>query len=107
MSRKHENHSETDSPSEKLLHDLKEVVHDGEELLRSGAHGLSDAGTDVRERLSAALESAKDMGHKIQQRTIKGAKATDRAIRDNPYQSIGIAFGVGLLLGVLVSRRRS
>ncbi len=107
MNRKHENHIEESSPGEKLLNDLKEVVHDGEELLRSGAQGLSETSADVRERLSAALDSAKDMGRKLQDRTVKGAKATDRAIRENPYQSLGIAFGVGLLLGVLISRRRS
>ena len=33
------------------------------------------------------------------------AKATDQAIRENPYKSIGIAFGVGALIGYLLSRR--
>jgi ElaB/YqjD/DUF883 family membrane-anchored ribosome-binding protein len=32
-------------------------------------------------------------------------KATDRYIREYPYQSLGLAFGVGMLLGVLVNRR--
>jgi len=32
-------------------------------------------------------------------------KATDRVVREHPYQSIGVAFGVGLLIGVLINRR--
>ena len=33
------------------------------------------------------------------------AKKADTIIRDHPYESIGVAFGVGLLLGVLVTRK--
>ena len=105
MNRKVENHTEADTPTEKLMHDLKEVVHDGEALLRSGAQGLSETTSDMRDRLAAALESAKDMGRRLQDRTVQGAKATDRMIRDNPYQTIGIAFGLGLLIGFLANRR--
>jgi ElaB/YqjD/DUF883 family membrane-anchored ribosome-binding protein len=36
---------------------------------------------------------------------VQAAKATDRVIREHPYESIGAAFGVGLLLGLLVTRR--
>jgi len=105
MNRKHENQAEAEGSTEKLLQDLKEVVHDGEALLKSGVQGLSETGSDLRERLSNALDSAKDMGRRLQERTINGARATDRVIRENPYQSIGIAFGLGLLIGVLVNRR--
>jgi ElaB/YqjD/DUF883 family membrane-anchored ribosome-binding protein len=103
MHRKSEN--EIENPAEKLLQDLKAVVHDGEELLRAGVHEMGEQGAAARERLEAALESARDMSHRLQKRVVNGAKVTDRAIRANPYQSIGIAFGVGLLLGVLINRR--
>jgi ElaB/YqjD/DUF883 family membrane-anchored ribosome-binding protein len=33
------------------------------------------------------------------------AKATDDYVHENPWKSIGIAAGVGFLLGMLVSRR--
>jgi ElaB/YqjD/DUF883 family membrane-anchored ribosome-binding protein len=33
------------------------------------------------------------------------ARETDRYVRQNPWQSIGIAAGVGLLIGVLIGRR--
>lgn len=92
-------------PTEKLIHDLKEVVDDGEELLRAGAEELSEQGKAARARLSAALKAAKDTGRKLQKRAIASVKVTDRAIRENPYRSIGIAFGIGLLVGVLVNRK--
>jgi len=35
---------------------------------------------------------------------IAGAKSADRVIREHPYQSVGIAFGFGLLIGVLAKQ---
>jgi ElaB/YqjD/DUF883 family membrane-anchored ribosome-binding protein len=97
--------NELQETTEKLMRDLRAVVQDGEELLRAGAHELGEKGVAARERLAAALERAKETGRKLQERTAAGARATDRVIREHPYQSIGVAFGVGLLIGVLVNRR--
>src|SRR5579883_1601698 len=93
--------SEMDESTEQLLKDLREVVEDGEELLRAGASELNEKGMAARERLSAALASARETGRKLQERTMAGARATDRVIRDYPYQTVAIAFGAGLLLGVI------
>jgi ElaB/YqjD/DUF883 family membrane-anchored ribosome-binding protein len=41
----------------------------------------------------------------LEEKAVQGAKETDRIIRDHPYQTMGIAFGVGLLVGVLVTRK--
>jgi len=51
------------------------------------------------------LQSARETREKLEQRAREGVKATDRLVREHPYQSLGIAFGVGLLIGVLVNRR--
>lgn len=96
---------EIEASTEKLLRDLKAVVHDGEELLKAGARGLSESGAAARERLASALEVAKDTQRKLQEQVVSGAKATDRVIREHPYQSVGLAFGIGVLLGILANRR--
>ena len=96
---------EIEESTEKLLQDLKAVVHDGEELLRAGAHELGERGEAARERLAAALEVAKDTARKLQDQAVAGAQATDRFIRQYPYQSVSIAFGFGMLIGLLASRR--
>jgi ElaB/YqjD/DUF883 family membrane-anchored ribosome-binding protein len=100
-----ESENSMEDTTEKLLEDVKQVVRDGEELLRAGAGELSEKGRAARERLAAALDSAKETGRRLQERTIAGAKATDKVIREHPYQSIGVAFGIGLLIGVLVNRK--
>ncbi|HLP77790.1 MAG TPA: hypothetical protein VK327_12830 [Candidatus Paceibacterota bacterium] len=63
---------------EKFLEDIKAVVQDGEQLLRAGAGQIKD-------------------------KTIAGAKSTDRLVRSHPYQTIGIMLGVGLLVGLIAT----
>ncbi len=96
---------EIEQSTEKLLEDLKAVVRDGEALLKAGAQDLSERGMAARERLAAALEVAKETRRKLEERAAAGAQATDKLIRDYPYQSLGVAFGIGLVLGVLFNRR--
>lgn len=48
----------------------------------------------------------KGMLQRTNQRVVEGAKATDRVVRGHPYQTIGLAFGVGLLIGVLARRKQ-
>jgi ElaB/YqjD/DUF883 family membrane-anchored ribosome-binding protein len=96
---------EIEASTQKLLQDLQAVVHDGEALLKAGAQDLSERGVAARERLMAALEVAKETQKRLQERAMESAKATDKLIREYPYQSIGVAFGIGMLLGVLANRR--
>ena len=91
--------------TDKLVTDLKRIVHDSEEILHATKDAVGEKALEVRERLANALESAKRTCRRLEDKAIEGAKAADRTIRDHPYQSLGVAFGVGLLIGVLVTRR--
>ena len=91
--------------TERLVGDLKTVTQDAEDLLKASAAEVSDKAPEVRARLTAAMERAKEACARLEEKAIAGAKATDKAIREHPYQSIGIAFGVGLLVGVLATRK--
>jgi ElaB/YqjD/DUF883 family membrane-anchored ribosome-binding protein len=55
--------------------------------------------------MQSALERVKTRGQRIKQQALAGARATDRVIRRYPYQSLGVVFGLGLLLGALLKRR--
>ena len=95
----------TEQANERLARDLKAIVRDAEELMKATAGQAGEKVAEVRTRLAAALESAKGTCHRLEEKTLAAAKATDRTIREHPYESIGIAFGAGLLVGVLVARR--
>jgi len=95
----------TEHSNERLASDLKAVVRDAEELMKVTAGQAGEKVAEMRSRLTAALESAKATCHRMEEKTVAAAKATDRTIREHPYESIGIAFGLGLLVGVLIGRK--
>jgi ElaB/YqjD/DUF883 family membrane-anchored ribosome-binding protein len=94
---------------ERVLRDLKTLARDAEDLLKATAGDLSKKTKGARALLAGALERAKATCAELQEQTIASGKAAakraDTVIRDNPYESIGIAFGIGLLVGVLVTRK--
>lgn len=92
--------------NQKLTSDINLVLHDAEELLKATENANSETVTEVRRRLASAVESAKAAYERLKDKTVKAAQTTDHAIREHPYESIGIACGVGLLIGILVGRRR-
>jgi ElaB/YqjD/DUF883 family membrane-anchored ribosome-binding protein len=85
--------------------DLEGLAEDAKTLLAVTADVAEEKVVEAREHLAEALDRSKATWVRVQDRAVESAKATDRAIRTHPYQSIGVAFGVGVLLGVLLSRR--
>ncbi len=91
-----------DSP-DTFLTDLRTLVTEAEKLLAQGED--TGIGSNLRARFEAAQERFSDMYTGAKKRIVAGGKYTDQAIRENPYQSIAIAAGVGILVGVLIGRR--
>ena len=81
------------------------LVEDAQALLAATANVAEEKVVEARRRLTAAIERGKAAWNTVQERAVAGAKATDQVIRDHPYQAIGVAFGVGALIGFLISRR--
>lgn len=99
----------TEVHKSKLMSDLRVVIADAEELLRMTSDQASEGAADVRSRVQARMNQAKaDLLH-LQEAAVAKAKAaghtTDEFVHENPWRSIGIAAGVGLVMGLLVSRR--
>jgi ElaB/YqjD/DUF883 family membrane-anchored ribosome-binding protein len=58
--------------------------------------------TEVTEKL---VDDLKAVMQRAQEKAVERAKAADKVIRDRPYQTIGVAFGLGLLIGFLARRK--
>ena len=65
-------------------------------------HCLHDLGARAKAFGTAAWERAKGGYSVVQDKTVACAKNTDEVIRSHPYQSLGIAFGAGVLIGLLI-----
>lgn len=94
---------------DKLMSDLRVVIANAEELLRMTADEAGEGAADIRSRVQARMNQAKaDLVH-LQEAAVARAKAaghaTDEFVHENPWKSIGIAAGIGLVVGLLVGRR--
>lgn len=102
---KNRNPSDAQTP-EALLHDLRLLVTEAEKMLSGAPHADgAEAVTTLRARFEAAQERFAGLYASARKNVTAGAKYADDAIRANPYQSLAIALGAGLLLGVLLGRR--
>ena len=99
------NQATAQSPQD-LVRDLQALVAEAEKMIGGSVSESSTAAMGaLRVRYDAAQERLGELYESAKVRVVAGAKSTDAAIRANPYQSLAIAAGVGLLIGVLVGRR--
>jgi ElaB/YqjD/DUF883 family membrane-anchored ribosome-binding protein len=94
---------------EKLAQDLRIVIADAEELLRATASQAGEKVSAAREKIQDSLRQAKlklaDVEEMLIDKGKLAARATDEYVHDHPWRAVGIAAGIGLIIGMLVSRR--
>lgn len=94
---------------DKLVEDLKIVISDAEELLRATASQAGEKVTAARQKVQDSLHLAKTELAGVQDEIIdkgmEAARATDQYVRDHPWHAVGVAVGIGLVIGLLISRR--
>ena len=95
--------------TDQLVSDLKNVMTDAEALLKATSAQTGDRIQEVRAHAEQSLREAKARLGEVEEQALRRARemadATQEYVRDNPWRSVGVAAGVGLLLGMLISRR--
>lgn len=93
---------------QKIVEDLRVLLTDSEEMVRLAASVPGEGVEALRERLGTHVESLQaalgDAQHKAHRRYRTATVNAERYVRHNPWQAVGIAAGVGFLLGVLATR---
>jgi ElaB/YqjD/DUF883 family membrane-anchored ribosome-binding protein len=93
---------------QKIVEDLRVLLKDSEEMLRLARHVPGEGVDALRDKLGThvkTLQSALgDAQQNAQRRYRTASVSTERYVRRNPMRAIGIAAGVGFLLGVLTAR---
>lgn len=101
---KNNKQSTAQSPQD-MLEELRKLVADAEKMVGDTvSENSEDAISALRERYEDAQERLADVYESAKRKVTEGARYTDEAIRENPYQTVAIAVGVGLLAGVLLGR---
>jgi ElaB/YqjD/DUF883 family membrane-anchored ribosome-binding protein len=92
---------------EKVYDDVKVLVKDVQELLKATTSVVGDKATEARSRVQDHLKVVQDkLGDHYETVRSKGQEAfntTDGYVRDNPWNAVGIAAGIGFLLGISFS----
>ena len=94
------------SSTDRLASDLKNLVADAEELLKATASQAGDKIGVARQKIEQSLIEGKkalaDAEKTIVEKSKEAAEIADDYVRENPWSAIGIAAGVGLVLGLLI-----
>jgi ElaB/YqjD/DUF883 family membrane-anchored ribosome-binding protein len=94
---------------EKLMEDMRTVITDAEELLKATANQTGERIAAARAKAGESLENARIRLAEAQDTVVEkvrvAAKTTDDYVHDNPWQAVGFAAAIGLVLGALISRR--
>jgi ElaB/YqjD/DUF883 family membrane-anchored ribosome-binding protein len=86
---------------------MSTLAEDARALVAATADVAGTKVADARKRLASALDSGKELIGRVRERAVDHAKAADEVIRDNPYQTVAIAFAVGAVIGYLAASRCS
>ena len=82
-----------------LVDDLMLLVQGANELVEAAGANLP---AQPREEVASRLRQLKDTCRRLQEQAMQSARATDKLLRRYPYSALGVAFGIGLLAGVLL-----
>jgi ElaB/YqjD/DUF883 family membrane-anchored ribosome-binding protein len=89
--------------------DMKALVKDAQALLTAAASLTGSKADELRERGMQMLDVALGKAGKVQdQALVKGkelAHTADVYVKDNPWRTVAVAAGLGLLAGVLLGRK--
>lgn len=92
------------APHDSTIDEIKALLAEAENVIASSEGAAGDENASLRERLRSALARSRATAHKAMQMAKEGAAHADEAVRTHPYVAIGVAAGVGLLVGALLSR---
>lgn len=94
---------------EKLVADFKVVIADAEELLRATAGQAGEKISDLRAKAQDHLANAKiklaDAEAAVVDRAKQAGRVADDYVHENPWGAVGVAAGIGFLVGLLIGRR--
>lgn len=94
---------------ERLVSDLKALMNDADELLRATASTAGEKITLARQKIEQSLvegrKAVADAEKTFVKKSKEAAEIADDYVRENPWSAIGIAAGVGVVLGLLIRNK--
>jgi ElaB/YqjD/DUF883 family membrane-anchored ribosome-binding protein len=97
-----------ETTKDRLVTDLKSLIGDAEELLKATTSQAGEKIAVARQRIEQSLiegrKALADAEKVVIKKSKECAEIADDYVRENPWSAVGIAAGVGVLLGLLIRR---
>lgn len=97
------------SAQEKLLEGMKSALDEAEGFLRDAAAASGEQATELRAKAVESLRATREALHDTKLSVVREgkrvAREADEYVHDNPWQAITAAGVIGLVVGLLISRR--
>ena len=104
-----ETQESTISDQQQLVSDMKSTISDAEDMLQATADQVGEKVATLRARIQERLHGAKlrlgEAESALREKTRAAARATDTYVHESPWTAVGIAAGVGVLVGLIIGRR--
>jgi ElaB/YqjD/DUF883 family membrane-anchored ribosome-binding protein len=97
-------HPRKQAPADVSVEELKDLLREAEKALGDIGSYTAEQVHALRDRLQSVLADGKVTLKNLAAAARRHAGHADEVIRANPYQTAGIAAGVGVLTGYLISR---
>lgn len=98
----------TTDARDNFIHNLKAVIRDAEELLKSSGQQVDEGYQSAKARFGSTLSTARSGLDTAQEsvvaRTKDAVHGTDQYVHENPWRSVGVAAIAGIVIGLLLSR---
>jgi ElaB/YqjD/DUF883 family membrane-anchored ribosome-binding protein len=98
------NSNNTSVTRDKLVEDVKVLTKDVQDLLKETASVVGEKAAAARGKVEESLRvyqsKLSDVHENVKAKGKEAITATDEYVRDNPWNAVGIAAGVGFLLGL-------
>lgn len=88
------------------IDDTNTLVEDAHVLYNATSDAVEEKVVAARNRIATALDTGRESYYRAREKAVERVRAADHAMHDHPYPSIGIAFGAGVFLGILMAGRR-
>lgn len=104
-----QNLADFNASKERVMNNLQGLIAGAEDLLRSTASVTGESADIARRNFRNYLDFAKgtlgDVEDVARARYRQASDSTDRYVRGNPWQAVGLAIAAGLLVGFFANRR--
>ena len=96
-----------DKQAQAISNNVGTLAEDARALMAATSDVAEEKVVEARKRLAIALERSRKILDRVREKAVEEARTADQAVREHPYQTIGIALLVGAVVGLLLVRPRA